>query len=97
MEIQLITALKIQLVLNIISFLLFIYLIYKTIKLVFSVKKGNIKDNQEKKERIKRLGISSFIFLILFLIINILFQLDPLNIIQDPIKGLPTNTLEEKR
>jgi amino acid transporter len=85
MEIPLMIALKIQLIVNMFSILVLLSLAIPFLKLIVGVKKGNIQE-EEKKKRIKKLAILSLIFVTLFVLVNIFFQLDPFNIIEDLIE-----------
>ena len=82
MEIPYLLAWKIQLVIDSILIILCIYILYLVISLILKVRKGKDID---KKRYIKKILIYSLILIGIFLITNIFFQYDPLNIIENPL------------
>ena len=88
MNIPYLLSLKIQFVLNILIILVLIFILFHIVRLIYKV-----RDNKEenKKKYIKNILIYTGILICIFILINIFFQYDPLNIIEDVIifKELP--------
>lgn len=72
----------IQIAINSVLILFSIYILYLVISLIVKVRKGKDID---KKNNIRKILIYSLILVITFVLVNIFFQYDPLNIIENPI------------
>ncbi len=82
MEIPYMTTWIIQIAINSVLILFSIYILYLVISLIVKVRKGKDID---KKNNIRKILIYSLILVITFVLVNIFFQYDPLNIIENPI------------
>jgi len=77
------TSWIVQLVINVILIIFLIYILYLLISLVIKVKKERKVD---KRKEIKKILILLGIAVLIFTSVNIFFQYDPFNIVEDKPK-----------